>query len=131
MTGGSSKFWSIIRKWKTTLPSFKASVSCKSWKHKIVMWHLITSKYQQVIVVLIELLESNINVEKQWVGLLRANDDGVTMINDCNMNVFIEKLDSIFQSETIDEAYSTYFYLYQFLGNRDWKLGNWLLWKLI
>ena len=73
------------------------------------------------------MLESNINVEKQWVGLLQANDDGVTMISDCDMNVFIEKLDSIFQSETIDEAYSTSFYIYQFSENRGWKLGNWLL----
>ena len=60
-------------------------------------------KNQQAFFIFLESLEGNLKVEKA-VSDLTATD----LNTDQEMNLLFEKLDTAFQSETIDEAYSTY-----------------------
>ena len=69
------------------------------------MWQLVTSidKKEQAIVVLLESLDNNTKTEKA------VNEFTAAKINsDASMELLIAKLDSVFQSETTDEAYETY-----------------------
>ena len=69
------------------------------------MWQLVTfiDKKEQAIVVLLESLDNNTKTEKAVSEFTAAK------INlDASMELLIAKLDSVFQSETTDEAYETY-----------------------
>ena len=69
------------------------------------MWQLVTSidKKEQAIVVLLESLDNNTNTEKAVSEFTAAKIN-----SDASMELLIAKLDSVFQSETTDEAYETY-----------------------
>ena len=69
------------------------------------MWQLMASieiKREQAIVVLLESLDYNTKAEKA-VSEFTATD----LNSDGGMELLIAKPDSVFQSETIDEAYET------------------------
>ena len=86
---------------KKTLPKFTTETPYKTWKNKVQMWQIVTSveKNQQAII-LFEFLEGNPKAEKA-VSDLTPTD----LNTDQGMNLLLDK---VFQSETIDEAYSTY-----------------------
>ena len=96
---------------KTTPPQFKEEMSYKSWKNKIQMWQLVTStdKKEQAIVFLLESLDSNTKAEFTATEL---NSDG-------GMELLIAKLDSVFQSKTVDKAYETYSKFINFLRQEN------------
>ena len=90
---------------KTTPPQFKESMPYKVWKNKIQMWRLVTSipKKEQAIIVRLESLDNNVKAEKAIDQLTTTElnaDDG--------METLLNKLDSVFQSEAVDEAYNVY-----------------------
>ena len=89
---------------KTTPPQFKEGMSYKSWKNKIQMWQLViyTDKKEQAIVVLLQSLDNNTKAEKA------VTEFTATELNsDAGMELLIAKLDSVFQSKTLEEAYET------------------------
>ena len=90
---------------KKTLPKFLEGMPYKTWKNKIDMWKIVTAvpKEQQAITLLLESLEDNNKAEKAK-SELTASD-----VNDENgMKVLIEKLDKVFESDKINEAYLVY-----------------------
>lgn len=73
--------------------------------NKIQIWQLVTSipKSEQGIVILLESLEHDVKAQKT------ASDFTVNELNsDEGMKILMNKLDSIFQNETTDEAYEAY-----------------------
>ena len=100
---------------KTTPPQFKEGMSYKSWKNKIQMWQLLisTDKKEQAIVVLLESLD-NTKAEKA------VTEFTATELNsDAGMELLIAKLDSVFQSKTVDKAYETYSKFINFLRQEN------------
>ena len=90
---------------KKNLPKFTTEIPYKTWKNKVQMWQLVTSveKNQQAIIIFLESLEGNTKAEKA------VSDLTATELNtDQGKNLLFEKLDKVFQKETIDEAYITY-----------------------
>ena len=80
-------------------------MSYKIWTNKIDMWKVATviPKEQQAIIVLLESLEGNAKAKKA-VSELRA-----THVNYENgMNLLMEKLDILFESDKIEEACPVY-----------------------
>ena len=72
------------------------------------MWQIATSveKNQQAIIIFLESLEGNLKAEKA------ASDLTATDLNtDQGMNLLFEKLDKVFQSETIKEAYTQHLHI--------------------
>ena len=104
---------------KTTPPQFKEEMSYKSWKNKIQMWQLVTStdKKEQAIVFLLESLDSNTKAEFTATEL---NSDG-------GMELLIAKLDSVFQSKTVDKAYETYSKFINFLRQENNDMGGYII----
>ena len=109
---------------KTTPPIFKEGMSYKSWKNKIDMWQLATSvkKEEQAIVVLLESLDCNAKAEKA-VSELTANE----LNTNEGMNLLITKLDNVFLSETIDEAYNTYSKIINYKRNDDENITDYVI----
>ena len=73
--------------------------------NKIQIWQLVTSipKSEQGIVILLESLEHDVKAQKT------ACDFTINELNsDEGMKILMNKLDSIFQNETTDEAYEAY-----------------------
>ena len=95
-------------------------MSYKSWKNKIQMWQLVTSidKKEQAIVVLLESLDNNTKAEKTFSEFTATelNSDGG-----------MAKLDSVFQSETIDEAYETYPKFINILRQVNNDMGDYII----
>ena len=90
---------------KTTPPKFKESMPYRTWKNKLKMWQIVTSvpKTEQALVVLLEGLDEHAKAERA-VGEFSAEELNI----DGGMTLLIEKLDSVFEREQIDEAYSVY-----------------------
>ena len=88
-----------------TLLKFLEGMLCKTWKNKIDMWKIVLAipKEQQAVIVLLELLEGNAKAEKA-VSELTAID----INNENGMKFLIKKIDKVFESEKIDEAYLVY-----------------------
>ena len=95
----------MASKKKTTPPKFTEDMSYTAWKNKIEMWKIVTSieKKEQGIVVLLDALEGNKKAEKA-VADLKATD----LHNDDGLQTLIAKLDIVFKSEKVDEAYEAY-----------------------
>ena len=90
---------------KKTPPKFIEGMSYTTWINKIDMWKLVTSieRKEQGIVVLLDALEGNKKAEKA-VSDLTAND----LHNDTGLETLINKLDIVFKSEKVNEAYDTH-----------------------
>ena len=90
---------------KTCPPKFVEGMSFTSWKNKVEMWQLVTSvdKKEHAIVILLQSLEGHSKAEKAASELTAAE-----LHNDNGMKVLFEKLDMVFESEKVDETYSTY-----------------------
>ena len=86
---------------KKTPPKSQEGMTYKTWKNKTDMWKM--SKEQQAIIVLLEALAGNAKAEKA-VSELTATD----INNENGLKPFIEKLDKVFESDKIDEAYLVY-----------------------
>ena len=75
----------------------------KWWKNKIQTWQLVIKisidKKEQAIVALLELLKNNTKVKKAVSEFVAAE-----LNPNRDIEPLIAKLDSVFQSETIDEA---------------------------
>ena len=85
---------------KTTPPQLKEGMPYKSWKNMIQMYQLVTyiHKKEQSIFVLLESLGSNAKAE------MAVSKFTATKLDlDGGMELLIAKLDSVFQSKTIDE----------------------------
>ena len=95
-----------------TLLKFLEGMLCKTWKNKIE---------QQAVIVLLELLEGNAKAEKA-VSELTAID----MNNENGMKFLIKKIDKVFESEKIDEAYLVYsrFTNFHKMTNHEMSLPN-------
>ena len=90
---------------KKTPPKFSEGTSYVAWRNKIEMWKRVTSvvKEEQVIVVLLDSLEGNSKAEKAT-----ANFTDTDLFCADGLQKLIEKLDSVFKSEKVDEAYEAY-----------------------
>ena len=80
-------------------------MSYKNWKNEIDMWKIVTAipKEQQAIIVILESLEGNVKSEKA------VSESTATDVNNENgMKLLIEKLNKVFESDKIDEAYLVY-----------------------
>ena len=86
---------------KKTPPKSQEGMTNKTWKNKTDMWKM--PKEQQAIIVLLELLTGNAKAEKA-VSELTATD----VNNENGLKLLIEKLDEVFESDKIDEAYLVY-----------------------
>ena len=90
---------------KKTPSKFHPNMSCKTWTNKLEMWQKVTTlpKAEQALIVLLEVLDGNIKAEKA-VENITVHD-----INNSNgINFLNEKLNHIFKSEKIDDAYVAY-----------------------
>ena len=83
---------------KKTPPKSQEGMTYKTWKNKTDMWKM--PKEQQAIIVLLEPLTGNAKAEKA-VSELTATD----VNNENGLKLLIEKLDEVFESDKIDEAY--------------------------
>ena len=108
---------------KTTPPQFKETMSYKLWKNKLEMWQLVTSvpKNQQAIIVRLEALENNFKAEKAVDQIIAAE-----LNTDTGMNI-LSKLDKVFQSETIDEAYNIYSCFINFNRHDDTDMNDYII----
>ena len=109
---------------KTTLPQFKEAMSYKVWKNKLEMWQLVTSvpKNHQAIIVCLAALKNNVKAEK--------NVDQITAVElntDTGMNTLLSKLDEVFLSETIDEAYNIYSCFINFNRHDDTDMNDYII----
>ena len=88
------------------------------------MWQVVTSveKNQQPIIIFLKSLEGNTKAEKA-VSDLTPTD----LNTDQGMNLLFEKLDKVFQSETIDEAYSTYSAFISFKRTDQMNMSDYIL----
>ena len=86
------------------LSKFTTEIPDKTWKNKVQMEQIVTSveKNQQAIIFL-ESLEGNPKAEQAASGVTATD-----LKTDQGINLLFEKLDNVFQSETVGEAYSTY-----------------------
>ena len=109
---------------KTTQPQSKESMSYKSWKNRVEMWQLVTSipKKEQAIVIMLKSLENNAKAEKAVSEFTAAE-----LNTDEGMELLITKLDSIFQNETIDEAYDTYSKFINFSRKEDSDMNDYII----
>ena len=98
-------------------------MSYKVWKNKLEMWQLVTSvlKNQQAIIVRLEALENNVKAEKAVDQITAAE-----LNTDTGMNTLLNKLDKVFQSETIDEAYNTYSCFINFNRHDDTDMNDYI-----
>ena len=109
---------------KKNLPKFTTEIPYKTWKNKVQMWQLVTSveKNQQAIIIFLESLEGNTKAEKA------VSDLSATELNtDQGKNLLFEKLDKVFQKETIDEAYSTYWAFISFNRTDQMNMSDYVL----
>ena len=90
---------------KKTPPKFHSNIFYKTWTNKHEMWQKVTtlSKSQQAIIALLEALDGNVKAEKA-VKNVTAHDTN----NDNGVNFLNKKLNSVFKSEKIDNAYLAY-----------------------
>ena len=90
---------------KKTPPKFHPNMSYKTWTNKLEMWQKVTTlpKSEQAITVLLEAFDGNIKAE-MVVENITAHD----INNDNGINFLIEKLNYVFKSEKIDDAYLAY-----------------------
>ena len=109
---------------KKTPPKFTTETPYKTWKNKVEMWQIVTSveKKQQAIIIFLESLEGNPKAEKA-VSELTATD----LNTDGGMNLLFEKLDKVFQSETVDEAYRTYSAFISFQRKDQMDMSEYIL----
>ena len=79
-------------------------MSYKTWKNKIDMQKTVTAipKEQQTIIVLLESLKGNAKAEKA------VSESTTVDVNENGMKLPIEKLNKVFESDKIDEAYLVY-----------------------
>ena len=107
---------------KKTPPKFTTESPYKTYK--VQMWQIVTSveENQQAIILLLESLEGNPKAEKA-VSDLTATD----LNTDQGMNLLFEKLDKVFQSETIDETYSTYSAFVSFKRTDQMNMSDYIL----
>ena len=109
---------------KKTLSKFHPNMSYKMWTNKLEMWQKVTTlpKSEQAILVLLEALDGNIKAEKA-VENITVHD-----INNYNgINFLIEKLNYIFKSEKIDDAYVAYSKFIKFDKPEDLPMNEFLL----
>ena len=111
---------SIMASRKTAPPKFKAY---KTWKNKLC-GHLVTNvpKKEQAIVVLLEASEANQKAEKA------VSDLTATQLNvDDGLEVLFDKLDTAFQAETTDDAYSTYTEFNNYKKHQNTSMNDYVL----
>ena len=109
---------------KTAPPKFKEDVAYKTWKNKLSMWTLVTNvpKKEQAIVVLHEALEGNQKAEKA------VSDLTATQLNvDDGLKVLLDKLDTAFQAETTDDAYSAYTEFNNYKKGHNTSMNDYIL----
>ena len=80
-------------------------MSYSAWINTVKMWEIVTSvdKKERAIIVLLDALERNVKPEKA------VQDSRAEELNTIDgMNIFLNKLDVVFKSEKVDEAYNAY-----------------------
>ena len=92
--------------------------------NNVQMWQIVTSveKNQQTIIIFLESLEGNPKAGKA-VSDLTATD----LNTDQGMNLLFEKLDKVFPSETIVEAYSMYSAFISFKRTGQMNMSDYIL----
>ena len=120
-----STILSMAQSNRKTIPTqFNKSMPYEVWKNKIKMWQLVTSvpKNEETIIVRLESLDNNIKAEKAIdqlaATILNTGDGMVTLLN---------KLDSVFQSEGIDEAYNVHSLLINFTRAENVNINEYIL----
>ena len=90
---------------RKTPTKFNEKMSYSAWRNKIKMWEIVTSvdKKERAIIVLLDALEENVKAEKA-VRDLRVEELNTTD----GMNILLNKLDVVFKSEKVGEAYNAY-----------------------
>ena len=86
-------------------PKLCKDVPYRSWKNKLLMWKLVCNVdvKEQGIIVLLQSLNGNKKAEKA-VSSLNAE----MLYSNNGLNILLEKLDAVFQSEEIEDACHTY-----------------------
>ena len=109
---------------KKTPPKFIEGMSYKAWKNKITMWKIVTTvpKKEQAIVILLDSLEGNAKAEKA-VSELTATD----LNNDDGIDILFQKLDRVFESERIDEAYNVYSNFIRFQKLDEMSMNDYII----
>ena len=80
------------------------------------------AKNQQAIIVRLEALENNVKAEKAVDQITAAE-----LNTDTGMNTLLSKLDRVFQSETIDEAYNIYSCFINFNLHDDTDMNDYII----
>ena len=104
-------------------PRLTEDLGYRSWKNKILMWKLvcgIDKKEQRII--LLQSLNGDKKAEKV-VGHLTAD----MLFNDNGLNIVLEKLDAIFQSEKIEDAYFTYSNFSNFKRQQNMTIHDYII----
>ena len=107
-----------------TPPVSTENILYKTWKNKTEMWKLVTSveAKEQGIVVLLDSLDGNAKAETA-VSKLTAAELNV----ENGLNLLLEKLDKVFQEETIDEANNVYSSLLNLSKREDMSRNEYII----
>ena len=105
-------------------PRLSDDVPYKTWKNKLEMWKLVCGidKKEQGIIVLLQSLNGCKKAEKAVSNLtaeLLYVDDG--------LNVILEKLNAVFQSEEIEDAYFTYSKFSNFKRQQNTTMNDYIV----
>ena len=105
-------------------PRLSEDIPYKSWKNKLEMWKLVCGidKKEQGIIVLLQSLNGNKKAEKA-VSNLTAE----TLYNNDGLNIILEKLNAVFQSEEIEDAYYTYSMFSNFKRNQNVTMNDYII----
>ena len=109
---------------RRTPPVFAENMLYKTWKNKIEMWKLVTSveAKEQGIVALLDSLDGNAKAEKT-VSEMTAAELNV----ENGHNLLLEKLDKVFQEETIEKACNVYSSFINLSNREDMSINEYII----
>ena len=99
-------------------------MSYSAWINTVKMWEIVTSvdKKERAIIVLLDALERNVKPEKA------VQDSRAEELNTIHgMNIFLNKLDVVFKSEKVDEAYNAYSKFNTFQIHSEMTMTNYIV----
>ena len=104
-------------------PRLTEDLGYRSWKNKIQMWKLVcgVDKKEQGIIILLQSLNGNKKAEKAV-----ANLTADTLFNN-GLNIILEKLDAVFQSEEVEDAYFTYSKFSSFKRQQNMTIHDYII----
>ena len=105
-------------------PRLTEDLGYRSWKNKVLMWKLVCGidKKEQGIIILLQSLTGNKKAEKAVANLTAEN-----LFNDNGLNIVLEKLDAVFQSEEIEDSYFTYSKFSNFKRQQNMTIQDYII----